>query len=84
MAAPKWVEVEGIVMSRKQWSRKLGGNGGVVSSRIRSGWDPVKAATTPLRSSGLVGKTAATRRYILIGGRFVYKGALGKQDKPRS
>lgn len=41
----RFITVGEETLSYTQWSKRLGGNPNLVYLRIRSGWDPVKAAT---------------------------------------
>ena len=49
----KFIEYKGEKLCQTEWSRRLGGGRDIVAQRILiSGWDPIKAITTPIRRYG--------------------------------
>ncbi len=56
----KPIEVDGIRLTQKDWAKRLGATESVVRMRIRRGWEPTRAATTPPARPG--------RRFITICG----------------
>jgi len=47
----KFIEHNGLRLSMKEWSLRLGTNGGLVCARIKKGWDPIKAITEPVKNT---------------------------------
>jgi hypothetical protein len=43
-----FIDFRGEHLSSKDWSRKLGGKSNVVLQRIKRGWNPIDAVSTPL------------------------------------
>jgi hypothetical protein len=46
-----WITISGETKVMFDWARVFGISPGTVISRMRSGWDPVRAVTTPVRGS---------------------------------
>jgi hypothetical protein len=46
------IEIEGMKRSLRAWSKLYGMRWATVYKRIRKGWDPVRALTTPLDPRG--------------------------------
>jgi hypothetical protein len=44
-----FIEYDGVVKTKPEWSRSLGGSDNLVLSRLQRGWSIEKALTTPLR-----------------------------------
>ena len=47
----KYITYNNETLTYAQWSRRLGGSDGIVHGRIKRGWDPIKAITTPVRKN---------------------------------
>jgi len=47
----KFIEYNGLRLSMKEWSLRLGTNETLVALRIKKGWDPIKAITEPVNNS---------------------------------
>lgn len=45
----KMIEMNGISLSRKDWSLRIGGHPGIVSQRIRGGWSKKRAVSIPVQ-----------------------------------
>jgi hypothetical protein len=46
-----WYEFNGLRMVSKDWAIRLGGEGKLISARLKRGWELGKALTTPPRKS---------------------------------
>ena len=44
----KFITFNGETLCHADWSKKLGGSHGLVYKRIKLGWDPIMAVTTPI------------------------------------
>jgi hypothetical protein len=47
------ITVDGMELGMSEWAERLGVKTGVIFYRIRAGWDPKHAVTTPLMSPAL-------------------------------
>lgn len=45
----RWITIHGQTKSAAEWCETYGCDQGLFSSRVRRGWDPLKALTTPAR-----------------------------------
>ncbi len=48
-----YITHNGETMMIRDWSRRLGGDDWLVGSRLKAGWDEIRAVTTPIHNNGV-------------------------------